>query len=304
MSLLLGVDLGGTAVKLGTCDAKGRIRDSASIPTRPDRGPRAVVADIAAAARSLRGFGSVAACGIGAPGPLDRRRTKVLVAPNLGWRAVPLPRLLARALGKPVRLENDANCAAVAEARAGAGRGASSIALFTLGTGVGGGIVLDGRLWDGAAGGAGEFGHLTLHPNGPRCACGRRGCLETYASATAVARAAGTADARQAFELKTPRARRAVRVAADALGSGIAMVFNALQPERFVLAGGMALAGGDFLAAVRRAARSRIFAAYRKDLAIVLATLGNDAGWIGAALVAREAVLLKAMNDQRFEIRD
>src|SRR5262245_56805901 len=234
--LLLAVDLSGTAVKLGTCDAKGRIRASASIPTRPERGPHAVVADIAAAARKLRGFDSVAACGIGAPGPLDLRRTRVLVAPNLGWRDVPLPQLLARAIGKPVRLENDANCAAVAEARAGAGRGASSIALFELGTGVGGGIVIKGRLWAGAAGGAGEFGHMTMQPNGPRCACGRRGCLETFASATAVARSAGAANAREAFALKTPRARKAVRVAADALGSGIATVFNALQPERFVLA--------------------------------------------------------------------
>src|SRR5689334_15908403 len=115
MALLLGIDLGGTAVKLGTCDERGRVKDSASIPTRAKLGPEAVVADIAAAARRLKGFEASKSCGIGAPGPLDLGRTTVLVAPNLGWRDVPLPRLLRRALGRPVRLENDANCAAVAE---------------------------------------------------------------------------------------------------------------------------------------------------------------------------------------------
>ena len=288
MALLLGIDLGGTAVKLGTCDARGRIKDSASIPTRAKLGPEAVVADIAAAARRLKGFAASPSCGIGAPGPLDLGRKRVLVAPNLGWRNVPLPRLLARALGRPVRLENDANCAAVAEAASGSGRGASSMALFTLGTGVGGGLVLDGRLWSGAAGGAGEFGHITIDPRGPACPCGRRGCLEAYASATAVARGAGAKDARTAFAMKSARARRAIKRAADSLGSAVATVFNAIQPARFVLAGGMALAGRGFLAAVRRSAASRVFAEYRRNLDIVLATLGNDAGWIGAALVARE----------------
>ncbi|HZN63346.1 MAG TPA: ROK family protein [Planctomycetota bacterium] len=288
MPLLLGIDLGGTAVKLGICDERGRVKDSASIPTRARLGPRAVVDDMAAAARRLKGFAAARSVGIGAPGPLDVRRTRVLVAPNLGWKDVPLPRLLSRALGRPVRLENDANCAAVAEAQAGAGRGASSLALYTLGTGVGGGLVVDGRLWAGAAGGAGEFGHMTIDPRGPACPCGRRGCLEALASATAVARAAGAPDARTAFAMKSARARKAVRIAAEALGSGIAMVFNAIQPERFVLAGGMALAGPGFLTAVRRAAADRIFAAYRRNLDIVLATLGTDAGWIGAAMVAKE----------------
>src|SRR6266850_7435886 len=172
MPLLLGVDLGGTSVKLGTCDERGRVKDSASIPTRPRRGPAAVVADIAAAARRLRGFGAAKACGIGAPGPLDLKRTRILVAPNLGWKDVHLPRLLSRALGRPVRLENDANCAAYAEWAVGAGKGTRSLALYTLGTGVGGGLVLDGRLWIGAAGGAAEFGHVTVDPRGPACPCG------------------------------------------------------------------------------------------------------------------------------------
>ena len=286
MSALLGIDLGGTAVKLGICDARGRAKSSVSIPTRAERGPLAVVDDVARASRGLDGFSSASACGIGAPGPLDLKRTRVLVAPNLGWRDVPLPRLLSRATGLPVRLENDANCAAVGESAAGAGRGATSLALFTLGTGVGGGLVFEGRLWAGAAGGAGEFGHITLDPGGPKCACGRRGCLETYASATAVARAAGTPDAKSAFASKTPRARRAVAVAADALGTGIATVFSAIQPARFVIAGGMASAGAGFLEAIRRAARARIFPEYHRDLDIVRATLGNEAGWIGAALVA------------------
>ncbi|HTF55920.1 MAG TPA: ROK family protein [Planctomycetota bacterium] len=288
MPFLLGVDLGGTSVKLGICDGRGRVRDSRSIPTRPRRGPKAVVADIAAAARTLEGFESARACGIGAPGPLDLRRTRILVAPNLGWKNVPLPRLLEAQLGRPVRLENDANGAAFAEWAVGAGKGTSSLALYTLGTGVGGGLVLDGRLWTGAAGGAAEFGHVQIDPRGPACACGRRGCLEAFASATAVTRAAGTRSAEEAFESRSPRARKAVESAVAALGAAIAGVFNVLQPERFVISGGMAEAGAGFLERVRRAARERVFGAYRKNLVIVRGLLGNDAGWIGGALLANE----------------
>jgi len=288
MPLLLGVDLGGTNVKLGICDGRGGVVESASIPSLPRRGPRAVVADVAAAARRLKGFGRVTACGVGAPGPLDLERTRILVAPNLGWRHVALPRLLGRALGRSVRLENDANCAALGEWSAGAGRGASSLALYTLGTGVGGGLVLNGKLWIGASGGAAEFGHVQIDPRGPACACGRRGCLEAIASATAVARAAGARTAEEAFASRSPRARKAVEGAVAALGAAIAGVFSVVQPERFVISGGMAGAGGDFLARVRRAARERVFEAYRRNLVIVRGALGDSAGWIGAALLAAE----------------
>jgi glucokinase len=288
MPLLLGVDLGGTNVKLGICDGRGGEVDTASIPTLPRRGPQAVISDVAAAARRLKGFAKVQACGVGAPGPLDLERTRILVAPNLGWRHVALPRLLGRALGRPVRLENDANCAALGEWRAGAGRGASSLALYTLGTGVGGGLVLAGRLWIGASGGAAEFGHVQIDPRGPACACGRRGCLEALASATAVARAAGVRDARAAFASRSPRARKAVERAVAALGAAIAGVFNVLQPERFVISGGMAGAGAGFLARVRRAARAGVFEAYRGKLVIVRGALGDSAGWIGAALLAAD----------------
>ena len=286
MPFLLGVDLGGTSVKLGICDGRGRVRDSRSIPTRARSGPRAVVADIVDAARGLQGFDSIRACGIGAPGPLDVRRTRILVAPNLGWKNVPLPRLLGIGLGRRVRLENDANCAAYAEWTVGAGKGTRSLALYTLGTGVGGGLILDGRLWTGASGGAAEFGHVQVDPRGPACACGRRGCLEAFASAPAVTRAAGARSAVEAFRSRSPRARMAVEGAVAALGAAIAGVFNVLQPERFVISGGMAAAGAGFLARVRRAARDRVFEAYRKKLVIVRGTLGDKAGWIGAALLA------------------
>ena len=244
------------------------------------------MADIADAARGLKGFESVRACGIGAPGPLDLRRTRILVAPNLGWHNVPLPRLLGSRLGRRVRLENDANCAAYAEWAIGAGKGTHGLALYTLGTGVGGGLILDGRLWTGAAGGAAEFGHVQIDPRGPACACGRRGCLEAFASAPAVARAAGTRTAEEAFGSRAPRARKAVEGAVAALGAAVAGVFNVLQPERFVISGGMAAAGAGFLVRVRRAARDRVFEAYRKKLVIVRGTLGDKAGWIGAALLA------------------
>lgn len=289
MPLILGVDLGGTSVKIGICDASGRPRTETTIPTRADRGPERVVSDIAAAARTLPGFRGVERAGIGAPGPLDAQRTRVLLAPNLGWRGAQLPAMLRRVLKVPVTLENDANCAALAEWTAGAGRGTACFALYTLGTGVGGGLVIGGRLWTGSHGGAAEFGHVIVDPRGPRCACGNRGCLEALASATAVARAAGTADAREAFTRArrgVPRARKAVERAIRALGLAIASMYHVLQPDRFALAGGMSAAGTRFAAAVRRAAAPFVFDVYRRKLDVTLARLGARAGWIGAALAA------------------
>ncbi|MBI4565046.1 MAG: ROK family protein [Planctomycetes bacterium] len=288
MRRLLGIDLGGTAAKLGVCDERGRAIDSVTIPTpaRPD--PEATAADIAAAARRLRGFSRCVACGLGAPGPLDSARRMVLVTPNLGWSRVPLPLLMRRALGMPVSLENDANCAAVAEWAAGAGRRARSVALYTLGTGVGGGLVLDGKLWIGSRGGAAEFGHIRIEPRGRRCGCGQRGCLETLASASAVARGARAPDAEAAFARARngdARAARAIARAAAALGIAIAGLYNTLQPERIVLAGGMA-AGPGFVETVRHAARKSVFRIYAKHVKVVRGTLGLHAGWIGAAFVA------------------
>ena len=160
---------------------------------------------IAAACEALAAkTGPVEAACSGVPGPLDLERQVLMRANNLpGWKDVPYPALLKKALkGLPTFMENDANCAALAEWTSGSGRGTACFALYTLGTGVGGGLVIDGRLWIGSQGGAAEFGHVVIDPRGPRCGCGNRGCLEALASATAVAWAAGTADAVGATPLR------------------------------------------------------------------------------------------------------
>ena len=291
--LFIGVDVGGTTVKLGVCDAAGAVRARRSIATDPPSGPERLVERIAAAVlEMLSTTGAASGCGVGIPGPLDPARRTLLRANHLpGWADVPIPALLAARLGVPVVLENDANCAAWGELRAGVGRGAESLVLFTLGTGVGGGVVLGGRLWIGAAGAAGALGHLVVDPTGPLCACGQRGCLEQYASATSVARHFGRGSAPDAFAaaaLNEPDAVAVIAAATDALAAAASAVIHTLQPEVVVLGGGMAAAGEPLLAPVREGVRRRVRAVWLERTRVELTALGGDAGWIGAALLAAE----------------
>ncbi|MBI2900965.1 MAG: ROK family protein [Planctomycetes bacterium] len=282
--MLLGIDLGGTNIKAGICDARGRVLASDSIPTEAHRGPADTLRRMAELGRRLAGRRRIGACGVGVPGPLDLARTRIYVAPNLeGWKDVRVPAVLRRLLGVPVVMENDANCAAVGESRAWPP--CDGFALYTLGTGVGGGIVLNGELWVGASGAAGELGHMTVDPHGPRCGCGRCGCLEAFASATAVARAAGR-PAHEAFRSRDPKSRAAVARAAWALGAGIANLIHVFHPDLVVLAGGMARAGRAILDPVRAEVRRRVFAVQLAKIRIELSRLGDDAGWTGAALWA------------------
>jgi len=233
--------------------------------------------------------GAARACASGVPGTLDLERRLMIRPVNLkGWSNVPWPELLGNALGIPTFMENDANCAAWGEFVAGAGRGARSLALYTLGTGIGGGIVIDGDLWIGASGAAGEFGHMTVYPDGLPCPCRLRGCLEQYASAGALARRYGRGSAKDCFDAARrgePDAVAAVDGAAEALAIGIANTLHVLHPELIVLAGGMALAGEFLLDRVRRGVRERVFEAYLERIRIELSQVpGDDAGWLGAAL--------------------
>jgi glucokinase len=212
------------------------------------------------------------------------------------WMRVPFPAMLSKALGVPSFMENDANCAGLGEYASGAGRGATCMVLYTLGTGVGGGIVIDGKLWVGHNGGAGELGHMSIDPRGPVCGCGQRGCVEVYASATAVARRYAAlsgrdgADAREVFRRARAgdsAARRATDEAARALGTGVAATLHVLHPDIVVISGGMAAAWG-LLPRVRAEVRQRVFPLYLEGLRIVRGELGDDAGWIGAAMVAKD----------------
>ena len=287
--LFLGIDLGGTAVKLGIADSDGTPIARRTIDTEVTRGSDDAIARIAIAARDLvDDTGAIDACGIGAPGELDTDRRYLIRANHFpGWTNVPLPQRMTDHLGIHAALENDANCAAWGEFRAGAGRGARSLACFTLGTGVGGGLVIDGDLWIGANGAAGALGHISVDPNGPPCRCGQRGCVEQYASATAVANRYGRGSARDAFDAAARGEADAVAVidwACDGLAAGVANVIHTIQPDVVALAGGMAAAGGVMLDRVRAGVTKRVRNAWLRSVRIECAVLGDDAGWIGAAL--------------------
>lgn len=289
--LFLGVDLGGTNVKLGVCTADGGARESLSIPTEADRGVPHVIDRIGAAAERLTArTGKVRACGSGVPGPLDLQRRTIIVAPNMpGWNGVPYPDLLSRRLGLPTTMENDANCAAWGEFVAGAGRDFASLVLYTLGTGIGGGIVLNGELWVGVSGAAGELGHMMIDPKGRVCGCGQIGCLEQYASATALAREYGKGSAKDCFDAAgrgEADAVAAIDRACDSLAIGLANMVHVLHPEIIVLAGGMAAGGNLLFDRVRKGTKKRVFPVSAEKIRIEPSKLGDDAGWLGAALWA------------------
>ena len=287
--LHLGIDLGGTNVKLGVCDADGTVRGRLIIDTDVAKGPDDVITRIALTAHSmLHALGTASTCGIGAPGELDTARQRLVRANHFpGWTDVNIVDQLMEQLHIPTVLENDANCAAWGEFVAGAGRGSHSLACFTLGTGVGGGLIVAGDLWIGANGAAAAFGHIAVDPNGPLCRCGQRGCVEQYASATSLAARYGRGSAAEAFaaaERGDIAAIEAIDWSCDGLAAGVANVIHTVQPEIVVLAGGMAAAGSQLIDRVRLGVARRVRAAWLKDVRIEQSALRGDAGWIGAAL--------------------
>lgn len=299
---VLAVDLGASKVAAAVAFPDGRLGPRRQEPTSR-AGPDAVLVQIArlaadAAAAAGVAPGRLAGLAVACPGPVDAAAGLVVYPPNLpGWDVVPLRDLLAARLGLPTRIANDADCAALGEWAFGAGRGCRHMLYVTVSSGVGGGLVLDGRLWTGT-GTAGEVGHVPVDPAGPPCGCGRRGCLEALASGTAIARryAERTGapppeppDARPVFAAARagdPAARAVIEEAGTALGRVLGGVANLLAPERIVLGGGVALGGDDLLLPpLERALEATAFALPRRRLAVRLATLGGDAGLLGAALL-------------------
>ncbi len=311
MSRVAGVDLGGTNITAVLLDGDDEIVDRERRKT-PEEGPEAVVAQIVKAVGKLEK--APKAVGVGAPGPI--RDGVVMTAPNLvGWREpFDLAGALREALDLPVGVDNDATVGALGEWTAGAGRGARCLLGAWIGTGVGGGLVLDGRPYRGAFGGAGEFGHMIVHRGGALCGCGRRGCIEAYAGRAALEGAAVTAaqagrptamlDIQErlgkrrmtsavwatALEEGDALARRLFGDAIDALGCGVSAAINLLDLDTVVLGGGLAeKLGEDFVEAVAEATRPRVLAG-ADERRFLLAELGDDAGAIGAAALAREAL--------------
>ena len=306
MNLMLGVDIGGTDVKLGIVSASGEVLERGKIETRAAEGPPAVAFRVA---EWLRGRSperaSVSAAGVGCAGLIDGRRGWLYTSPNLpGWTGIPLGPIFEEALGRPALIENDANCAAYGEHRRGAGAGTTNFIALTLGTGVGGGIIVDGELYRGTAGFAGEIGHHVIQLDGPPCGCGKRGCLEALIKAgsivdraRAMARSRGVERPDWNERLTVEAIHRAavegddlaVRVLAETgrfLGVGLSNVIHIFDPDAIAIGGGVAGAGDFILEPARATVRDSYMDAAMSHVRIVPAQLGNSASFIGAALLA------------------
>jgi len=292
MSLHLGLDLGGTNIKCAVVDDSLRVLATASCPTDAADGEAAVLARVAALGReTVSQLGEPSTAGLALPGHFDAGAGVLL--PNLlgEWVGRPIAGPVGEALGVPVSLVNDVRALTLAELRLGAGRGASDLVCIALGTGVGGGVVIGGRLHLGL-GHAGEIGHTTVEPDGPLCGCGNRGCLDRVAGADAIAALAGqptVAAAADAARGGDETALSAFAQAGTYVGRALAGAVVLLWPERVVVGGGVAEAGELLLGPVRDELRRRACVAPVADIAVVAAELGPVAGAVGAALWAAES---------------
>lgn len=312
---LIGIDLGGTNLPCGIVTPDAKVIARHEEPTRAEEGVEAVIERMAKGVRMLLETSGIApseilAVGVGAPGPLDGMRGIVLEAPNLGWKNVPLSSILRKKTGFRIVLENDANAAGYGEFWAGAGRGCQHMVMMTLGTGIGGAIILDGKLHRGPDWTAGEIGHVVIADGGRPCACGGYGCIEAYASATSTVkrfreqlalgwesslskRDPNTITCADIFHAAKEGDNLAYHIVAETgryLGLMAANMANLLNPERCIFSGGMIKAGAILFDAIREACQRHAFKAPAQRLQILPAELGDDAGIIGAAGVALEAV--------------
>ncbi|MBI3804910.1 MAG: ROK family protein [Nitrospirae bacterium] len=323
-TFVIGIDLGGTFIKGATLDANGTVIFEGRLGTEVVEGRKRVLQNLAQLIGDLRKMSpgrSLVGVGLGIPGAIDFKEGRIIQSPNFpGWDGFPIRSAVEETVGVPVIVENDANAAAVGEGWVGAARTLENFLLITLGTGVGGGLVLGGKLWYGESGKAGEIGHMQITPDGPPCGCGSRGCLEVYASWPALVRMAkeewsrlrenGTVDSapppwKSAFEVAEaagrhdPIAKAAFAEMAYYLGIGIANVSNLLDLNYFILSGGVSNALPLFETALRQEVARRAFgmteAEALKRIEIRQALLGESAGMIGAAYLALQAT-------QRFNV--
>jgi glucokinase len=292
MSRHLGLDVGGTNLKWAVVerDGESRLVKSGRLPTDTHGGEKSVVGQLLDVARVVTGaVEGIESVGIGMPGVLDPDAGVTRFIPNIpgNWDGVQVTDEMAREVGSEVRLINDARAFALAEHGMGAGRGASSMLGITLGTGVGGGLILGGQLHLGHKGTAGEFGHQTIVPDGPRCGCGNQGCLEVFARAEAIAAACGkpgVEEAAAAARAGDLRARRGFQEAGRYLGIGASNVVVLVGVERIVIGGGVASAGELLLEPMRQEIQRRVHVTDVARIKVVCGELGIWAGAIGAAL--------------------
>lgn len=300
---------------MALADRQGALLNRVSYATQAERGREVLLRRIVDAVRHMAaplGLDEVMGVGVAAPGPIDPFTGVIYNPPNLpGWEEVPLKSILEAELGTPVFVGNDANLAALGEHEFGAGRGLNHMVYLTVSTGIGGGIIVDGRLLLGARGLAGEAGHMTIDPDGPPCGCGNVGCLEVLASGTAIGRIARerlargehstmlehaggrleavTAETVEAAALAGDAVAKAVmKTAASYLGIGVSNLVNLFNPEAVVLGGGVARAGELLFEPVRREVEHRVMPKLREGLRIVPASLGDDVGLLGAVALVLE----------------
>lgn len=305
--IYVGVDMGGTNIKVGLCDENGQLLQTFEGPTGSD-GSEAVLTRIADYVRKIVAdspyeWEQVAGIGAGIAGFMDIPEGFVKLSPNLGWRNVPVKKTLEAKLGKPVSIDNDANVAALGEAWSGAGAGIPNVVCYTLGTGVGGGIIINGKIYQGSTGMAGELGHMAIVPDleAINCGCGQVGCLETVSSATGIIRMANDAvvrgdkttlslieniTAKDVFDAAKSGDEASLRIvnrAAYYLGRSMAFLAVVVNPQRFVIGGGVSKAGDILFDPIREIFKKYTPEAAQEGVDIVPAKLGNDAGVVGAA---------------------
>ncbi len=312
MGLTIGVDIGGTKIAVGVVDEEGRILAKNKVPT--PRTPEGVVDAIAAAVSEVSTGHPIEAVGIGAAGYVDEKRATVLFAPNIRWQHEPLKEKVEQRVGLPVVVENDANAAAWGEYRFGAGQGHEDVICITLGTGLGGGIIMGNKLRRGRFGVAAEFGHIRVVPDGLLCGCGSQGCWEQYASGRALVRYAkqranatpenagillglgdGTPDGIQGKHI-SDAARQGDPVAIDSFrelarwaGAGLADLASLFDPSAFIVGGGVSDEGELVLDPIRKSFRRWLVGGkYRPHAQVLAARLGGKAGLVGAADLARQ----------------
>ena len=324
---IIGVDLGGTNIVVGAMPDDGSTRHALrSQPTMSELGAEAVVArivqrvqDVITVTMAETGArrDQFIGVGVGAPGPIDRANGIVTIAPNLGWKDFPLRDRIEAGVGLPTTLDNDANCATLGESWIGAARGGRAVVGMTIGTGIGGGLVVDGRLWHGASDLAGEIGHTTIDLHGRRCKCGNYGCLEAYASGTNIAerareRVANDGDSEilrlaggkperitaatvyEAARAGDDAALDVVKETAAFLGAGVANLLNTFNPDVVVIAGGVTQAGDALFEPLRAEARRRAFKSAFDACRIVPGELEGAAGVVGAVATFRQQHLTTA----------
>lgn len=311
---LAGIDIGGTTIKFGLVDRRGKVLYKDQKPTVTGRGAEPLLHLVSNIAESLLFHAAeeefrVPWLGVGTPGAVESKTGKIIgPSPNIsGWEGTELGGTLKKRINMPVYVDNDVNVMALAEARFGAAMNYRTAVCVALGTGVGGGIVVEGRVLHGASGGAGEIGHLVIDPNGPPCRCGNRGCVEAFCSSAAIIARATTLLGKEltpvfqevlegkienlsirklfaAYKAEDPIAKRAVLETAEYLGMGLANVVTLLNPEVIVLGGGIA-EGGGMIEELTAVIRKRALRPAGEVVRVTKATLGNDAGFIGASLL-------------------